>query len=30
LFAADRTVVVATHHLPDDVYCPIVSPGHGE
>jgi ATP-binding cassette subfamily C protein CydC len=30
LFAADRTVVVATHHLPDDVDCPIVSPSNGE
>jgi ATP-binding cassette, subfamily C, bacterial CydC len=25
MFGADRTVVVATHHLPDDVDCPIVS-----
>lgn len=30
LFAADRTVLVATHHLPDDVDCPIVSPSNGE
>jgi ATP-binding cassette subfamily C protein CydC len=30
LFAADRTVVVATHHLPDDVDCPIMSPSNGE
>jgi ATP-binding cassette, subfamily C, bacterial CydC len=28
-FPADRTVVVATHHLPDDVDCPIVSPIRG-
>jgi ATP-binding cassette subfamily C protein CydC len=30
LFTADRTVVVATHHLPDDVDCPIVAPRNGE
>lgn len=24
LFPADRTVVVATHHLPDDVVCPVL------
>jgi ATP-binding cassette, subfamily C, bacterial CydC len=30
LFAADRAVVVATHHLPDDVDCPIVAPRNGE
>jgi hypothetical protein len=25
LFPADRTVVVATHHLPDDVVCPALN-----
>jgi ATP-binding cassette subfamily C protein CydC len=30
LFPADRTVVVATHHLPRDVVCPTVSLAAGE
>jgi ATP-binding cassette subfamily C protein CydC len=25
LFPADRTVVVATHHLPDDLVCPVLN-----
>jgi ATP-binding cassette subfamily C protein CydC len=27
LFPADRAVVVATHHLPDDISCPVLSLG---
>ena len=27
LFPADRTVVVATHHLPDDLVCPVLNLG---
>ena len=30
LFPADRTVVVATHHLPDDVVCPVLNLSSGE
>ena len=30
LFPADRTVVVATHHLPDDIRCPTLSLAAGE
>ncbi|MDT7763025.1 MAG: ATP-binding cassette, subfamily bacterial CydC, partial [Mycobacterium sp.] len=30
LFPADRTVVVATHHLPGDVVCPVLNLGAGE
>ncbi|HYZ67211.1 MAG TPA: ATP-binding cassette domain-containing protein [Mycobacterium sp.] len=30
LFPADRTVVVATHHLPDDVVCPVLNLRAGE
>jgi ATP-binding cassette subfamily C protein CydC len=30
LFPADRTVVVATHHLPGDVVCPVVNLSSGE
>jgi ATP-binding cassette, subfamily C, bacterial CydC len=30
LFPADRTVVVATHHLPDRVVCPVVNLRSGE
>jgi ATP-binding cassette, subfamily C, bacterial CydC len=30
LFPADRTVVVATHHLPDDISCPVLSVGSDE
>lgn len=30
LFPADRTVVVATHHLPDGISCPVLSVGSGE
>jgi ATP-binding cassette subfamily C protein CydC len=30
LFPTDRTVVVATHHLPDDVVCPVVNLSVGE
>jgi ATP-binding cassette subfamily C protein CydC len=30
LFPADRTVVVATHHLPDDVVCPVLNLRSGE
>jgi ATP-binding cassette, subfamily C, bacterial CydC len=30
LFPATRTVVVATHHLPDDVVCPVLKLGSGE
>jgi ATP-binding cassette subfamily C protein CydC len=30
LFPADRTVVVATHHLPDDVGCPVLNLSTGE
>jgi ATP-binding cassette subfamily C protein CydC len=30
LFPADRTVVVATHHLPDDVVCPVLNLSAGE
>jgi ATP-binding cassette subfamily C protein CydC len=29
LFPADRAVVVATHHLPEDVSCPVLSMGSG-
>jgi len=29
LFPADRTVVVATHHLPDDVVCPVLNLSSG-
>ena len=29
LFPADRTVVVATHHLPPDIVCPTVEPAIG-
>jgi ATP-binding cassette, subfamily C, bacterial CydC len=25
LFPADRTVVVATHHLPDELVCPVLN-----
>jgi ATP-binding cassette subfamily C protein CydC len=25
LFPAERTVVVATHHLPDDIVCPVLN-----
>jgi ATP-binding cassette, subfamily C, bacterial CydC len=28
LFPADRAVVVASHHLPDEIDCPIVALGH--
>jgi ATP-binding cassette subfamily C protein CydC len=30
LFPADRTVVVATHHLPDEVVCPVLNLSAGE
>jgi ATP-binding cassette subfamily C protein CydC len=30
LFPAGRTVVVATHHLPDDISCPVLSLGRVE
>ena len=30
LFPADRTVVVATHHLPNDIGCPTLSLAAGE
>jgi len=30
LFPAERTVVVATHHLPDDVCCPVLNLSSGE
>jgi ATP-binding cassette, subfamily C, bacterial CydC len=30
LFPADRTVVVATHHLPDDIVCPVLNLRAGE
>jgi ATP-binding cassette, subfamily C, bacterial CydC len=30
LFPADRTVVVATHHLPDDIVCPVFNLRTGE
>lgn len=30
LFPADRTVVVATHHLPNDVGCPVLKLSSGE
>jgi ATP-binding cassette subfamily C protein CydC len=30
LFPAERTVVVATHHLPDDVVCPVLNLSTGE
>ena len=30
LFPAERTVVVATHHLPDDVVCPVLNLRTGE
>jgi ATP-binding cassette subfamily C protein CydC len=30
LFPADRTVVVATHHLPDGVVCPVLNLSSGE
>jgi ATP-binding cassette subfamily C protein CydC len=30
LFPADRTVVVATHHLPDDIVCPVLNLRTGE
>ncbi|HEY6650282.1 MAG TPA: ATP-binding cassette domain-containing protein, partial [Mycobacterium sp.] len=30
LFPADRTVVVATHHLPDDTVCPVLNLRTGE
>jgi ATP-binding cassette subfamily C protein CydC len=30
LFPADRTVVVATHHLPDGISCPTLTLGAGE
>jgi ATP-binding cassette subfamily C protein CydC len=30
LFPADRAVVVATHHLPDDVVCPVLNLRAGE
>jgi ATP-binding cassette, subfamily C, bacterial CydC len=30
MFPASRTVVVATHHLPEDVSCPVLSLGSGE
>ena len=30
LFPSDRTVVVATHHLPDDVCCPVLKLRSGE
>ncbi len=30
LFSADRTVVVATHHLPDDLVCPTIKLPVGE
>ncbi|HET7665362.1 MAG TPA: ATP-binding cassette domain-containing protein [Mycobacterium sp.] len=30
LFPSDRTVVVATHHLPDDVCCPVLRLRSGE
>jgi len=30
LFPADRTVVVATHHLPDDLVCPVLNLGASE
>ena len=30
LFPTDRTVVVATHHLPDDVVCPVLKLRAGE
>jgi ATP-binding cassette subfamily C protein CydC len=30
LFPADRTVVVATHHLPDDIVCPVLNLSNGE
>jgi ATP-binding cassette subfamily C protein CydC len=30
LFPAERTVVVATHHLPDDVCCPVLNLRSGE
>ena len=30
LFPATRTVVVATHHLPDDVVCPVLKLSSGE
>jgi ATP-binding cassette, subfamily C, bacterial CydC len=29
-FPADRTVVVATHHLPGDVVCPVLNLGSSE
>ena len=30
LFPAERTVVVATHHLPDDACCPVLKLSSGE
>jgi ATP-binding cassette subfamily C protein CydC len=30
LFPADRTVVVATHHLPDDLVCAVLNPRASE
>ena len=30
LFPAERTVVIATHHLPDDVCCPVLNLRPGE
>jgi ATP-binding cassette subfamily C protein CydC len=30
LFKADRTVVVATHHLPGDIGCPVLNLSSGE